>query len=96
MRLIDADKFEAFVIRTNGDEEFINGVQYVLERIDNAPTVNAIPLPDDATNGDAILAVFPDAEPYQNNGVIETDIDGGTLFHEDWWNAPYNGGNENE
>lgn len=44
MRLIDADKFEAFVIRTNGDEEFVNGVQYVLEKIDNAPTVKAIPL----------------------------------------------------
>ena len=42
-RLIDADKFEAFVIRTNGDEEFVNGVQYVLEKIDNAPTVDAIP-----------------------------------------------------
>ena len=41
-RLIDADKFEAFVIRTNGDEEFVNGVQYVLEKIDNAPTVEAI------------------------------------------------------
>ena len=42
-RLIDADKFEAFVIHTNGDEEFVNGVQYVLEKIDNAPTVEAIP-----------------------------------------------------
>ena len=45
-RLIDADKFEAFVIRTNGDEEFVNGVQYVLEKIDNAPTVEAIPKVD--------------------------------------------------
>ena len=43
MRLIDADKFEAFIIRTNGDEEFVNGVQYVLEKIDNASTVDAIP-----------------------------------------------------
>ena len=43
-RLIDADKFEAFMIRTNGDEEFVNGVQYVLEKIDNAPTVDAIPV----------------------------------------------------
>lgn len=41
--MIDADKFEAFVIRTNGDEEFVNGVQYVLEKIDNAPTIEAIP-----------------------------------------------------
>ena len=45
-RMIDADKFEAFVIRTNGDEEFVNGVQYVLEKIDNAPTVEAIPKAD--------------------------------------------------
>ena len=43
MRLIDADKFEAFVIRTNGGASFVNGVQYVLEKIDNAPTVDAMP-----------------------------------------------------
>ena len=37
---------EEFVIRTNGDEEFVNGVQYVLEKIDDAPTVEAIPKAD--------------------------------------------------
>ena len=53
------------------------------------PPVNVITLPDDATNGDAILAVFPDTEYYRNNGIINTDIDDGTLFDEDWWEAPY-------
>ena len=50
-------------------------------------------VPEDATNGDAILAIFPDAEHYHNNNVIDTDIDGGTLYHEDWWEAPYKRGN---
>ena len=53
-------------------------------------------VPEDATNGDAILAIFPDAEHYHNNNVIDTDIDGGTLYHEDWWEAPYKRGNGND
>ena len=38
MRLIDADKFEAFMYQNNNDD-FNNGVQFVLEMIDKAPTV---------------------------------------------------------
>lgn len=94
MRLIDADKLLKFIHDYGEGQGRIDLIDPYYIR--NAPTVNAIPIPDDATNGDAILAVFPDAEHYHNNGVIETDIDGGTLYHEDWWNLPYNGGNENE
>ncbi len=87
MRIIDADELLTHI------EDYGEG-QSSLDLIDpyyvrNAPTVNAIPLPDDATNGDAILAVFPDTEYYQNYGVMNTDIDDGTLFNEDWWDAPY-------
>ena len=38
MRLIDADKFEAFMYQ-NDNDDFDNGVQFVLEMIDKAPTV---------------------------------------------------------
>ena len=37
MRLIDADKFEAFMYNHVNDD-FDNGVQFVLEMIDKAPT----------------------------------------------------------
>lgn len=39
MRLIDADKFEAFMYQ-NDNDDFDNGVQFVLEMIDKAPTVH--------------------------------------------------------
>ena len=40
MRLIDADAFEV-VFFENKSEEFVDGATYVLEMIDNAPTVDA-------------------------------------------------------
>ena len=43
MRLIDADVFE-IVFFENKSEEFVDGATYVLEMIDNAPTVKTRPL----------------------------------------------------
>lgn len=43
MRLIDADAFEV-VFFENKSEEFVDGATYVLEMIDNAPTVEARPV----------------------------------------------------
>ena len=42
MRLTDADNFE--VVSMEGrSEEFSNGVMWMLEQLDNAPTIDAIP-----------------------------------------------------
>jgi hypothetical protein len=41
---------------------------------------NGTPIPDNATNGDVINALFP------NEHDFETDFD------EEWWNAPYRKG----
>ena len=57
MRLIDADKFEV-VSFTQESEDFTRGVEYMVDKIDNTPTVNAIAIPDNATNGDMIKALF--------------------------------------
>ena len=38
-------------------------------------------LPDDATNGDVIRALFPNKE--------EFNAGDGAYFHAGWWNAPY-------
>ena len=48
MRLIDADKFEVISWRAQGGREYANGfddgVDYVVKKIDDAPTINAIPV----------------------------------------------------
>lgn len=43
MRLIDADEFEVVSLQGKS-EEFCNGVMWMLEQIDNAPTIPAIEL----------------------------------------------------
>lgn len=49
------------------------------EDIDEAPTIEAIPIPKDATNGDMIRAVFP--KYYQ--GILSY------LENSKWWNSLY-------
>ena len=66
-RLIDSDKLE---YTCNSDEcgmlTGCNHCQYNIvtqNEIDSAPTVEAIPIPHDATNEDVLKAIFPnDAE----------------------------------
>lgn len=64
------------------------------------PTVNAIPIPEGATNGDMIKAMFPNIEvkPHMayglKNGIkIRVYIDEFSVFDlwfpTRWWNAPY-------
>ena len=42
-RLIDADKFE-FYTCVNKSSDYVDGVQSVLEAIDSAPTIDAVPV----------------------------------------------------
>ena len=67
--------------------EFDKAVDYALYALHTD-----IPLPDNATNGDVIKALFPRTKCVERNGIIETDIDEGTLFNLEWWNAPYTRG----
>lgn len=58
----------------------------------DAPTINAIPIPENATNGDVIKAMFPTAKFYcaerlQTAGMPRRNAD----FDVDWWNAKYKG-----
>lgn len=60
----------------------------VLMTIEEQPLVNAIPIPEEATNGDMIMTMF-------NCMVIEISkgkvyVEGIFFpFDEEWWNAPY-------
>ena len=54
---------------------------------------NGVVIPDDATNGDMLMALFPNV--FVTNCKLVDKV-GYFNFDEYWWNAPYNGGNENE
>ena len=63
---------------------------------------NGIALPDNATNGDVIKALFPlievkrEISSTSDNMVVRDASFLGAInrFHTDWWNAPYKGGQE--
>ena len=64
------------------------------EAIVNAqPTVNAIPIPEGATNGDMIKAMFgiEPCEEWECLLHFKFDERFTTSFTKDWWNAPYKG-----
>lgn len=52
-----------------------------------------ITIPENATNGDMILSLFPNSDIVQKpNGdyMIRSSLTGYALFFDhDWWNAPY-------
>lgn len=84
-RLIDANE----VIKIANKTKDIHGAIW------NAPTVNAIPIPDGVTNGDMIMAMFPNAKA--NVFAKEVGVKGldtYSTFTKKWWNAPYEGGKE--
>ena len=65
--------------------------------IDIASTVNAIEIPEGATNGDILKVMFPKHEitlliAKDNSCWWEMNIDGNDeslIFQSEWWNAPY-------
>lgn len=54
-----------------------------------------IDIPDNATNGDVIKAMFPTADITTNDKLGEAGTvfvhhkDDITIYNLDWWNAPY-------
>ena len=65
----------------------------IADMIDDAPTVPAIPIPKNATNGDMLKAVFPEREVVEHDKHIEFAWgDGMDEFDKGWWNAPYKRG----
>ena len=57
-------------------------------------------VPDNATNGDIIMAMFPNADHY-NSGrlymhIIDVNTIGEIVIPWRWWNAPYKGESEDK
>lgn len=91
MRLIDADK--VLKCKTHGYIDLVTDRSEEVVRvraIEHAPTVDAVVIPKDATNGDVMKLVFPNAKVVCN-GVIGMSFDNHSInyYSEDWWNAQY-------
>lgn len=86
MRLIDANDV---------DNHIVGSVN-----LSGCPTINAIPIPEDATNGEVLKEVFPNAK-YDYHEECElvdahvivsiNDCDTCQDYSMDWWNAKYKG-----
>ena len=71
-------------------EEVRNSVNKALNKngvIDNAPIVNTITIPENATNGDIIKTLFPTIDKHQN--MLLENHSNNILFDNEWWNTPY-------
>ena len=91
-RLIDADKFlerinRVFPCKDRDDTNIRRAVENGLR---GCPTVNAIVIPDGATNGDMMVKLFPNLKYFvtQNDRLV-TNIGCGSSFDREWWNAPF-------
>lgn len=104
MRLIDADKIIEYLdyVKGNTDKYAFVEVEEIFKIIKNQKTVEAIIILDNATNGDVIKAVFPDAqidyhEEYEKSDLVDKYV---TVFPKDcdtcqdysyaWWSEIYN------
>ena len=94
-RLIDANALEErFSLSCGGECALCSYNNTLCDIITEAPTVDAIPLLDNATNGDVIKALFSNIEsidaPLMKIYVMVYTKDHKCMrFDSDWWNAPY-------
>ena len=72
---------------------FSETLQDAVESIEELSTVPTIPIPDNATNGDVIKALFPTIKTKEYHTFIRV-IDGEEYcsINYDWWNSPYKKG----
>ena len=108
MRLIDANKIEWYGCDFEGCQKCINvdgdcnkcpHANCDANQVRKLPTVNAIVIPDNATNGDMIKAIYPNAKTWE---VTREDIHCAYIEFDDmyeiksfslsWWNSPYKRG----
>ena len=98
VRLIDANAVD--VSQTvKGISDFAECIRDAVQTtLDNAPTVDAIEIPKNVTNGDMIKIMFPYIEIEGIGGEIKciaAQIGFGTsYFALDWWNEQFNRGGE--
>lgn len=90
MKVVTLDSIVAVIRARRGYKGFL------YKFIEECEIVDAIPIPDGATNGDMIKAMFPNAKTWE---VTRDDIHCAYIEFKDiceiksfplsWWNAPY-------
>ena len=86
--IIDSEKVEE-LFESNWKWEGVAAAFY--ELVDKEGTV----LPDNATNGDMIKAIYPNCVIEEDfSGAVVTRIDNTQYWRKKWWNSTYKGGNE--
>jgi hypothetical protein len=79
-------------------EEGYEHFQMAIKALEGKHYESAIIIPNGATNGDMIKAMFPNArvddtsEKFGQLSICTHDAK--SVFSSDWWNAPYKGVNE--
>ena len=98
MRLIDADAYANNLLAASCElsgeyEEGLHEAWEIVNSETGAPTVNAIIIPENATNGDMIKIMFPYIRVNEYlNSVDVIKLDGMSVFSKEWWYAPYKRG----
>lgn len=84
--IIDIPEEIKAVIDKNGTNEIVAETLWQAAQ-------NGTPIPDNATNGNVIKALFkPNRVERIDDDVIVENYD----FNKDWWNSPYQKGDTNE
>lgn len=81
-RLIDANAYRQEWMKMRTFEP--------MKVLDMQETVLSIP--ENPTNGDMIVSLYPNLRYVIQNGRVVTTIGVATSFDLDWWNAPWEGG----
>lgn len=75
-------------------EEVYNGIisrgNFISDFNLSGAIANGILLPEDATNGDMIKALFPNGSQVKGASIYVMNDNKSNVFYDfDWWNAPY-------
>ena len=87
MRLIIDIPEEIYKASQIVDVKYEDTIQIPLEVISNST-----PISDNATNGDIVLMMIPNASVYKHNGGATYSVHNEYNFNATWWNAPYQKG----
>ncbi len=68
------------------------GEHVITETIRTIVTLDTIELPENPTNGDMLISLYPNLKYTIQNGRVVTTIGVASSFDLEWWNTPYKRG----
>lgn len=88
MKVVTLDSIVSVIRARRGYKKFLS------EFINECKIVDAITIPEKATNGDMVMAMFPNAiiEINELGSMVHVKYNNHTCwvnYELDWWNAPY-------